>query len=59
MFKIILTLTNSKQPLPPQGGGAKRYEGAWGQTVNVMAISSTHLDNELLEPDNFRFEDRS
>ena len=44
---------------PPSGGGAKRYEGSWCQTVNVMAISSTHLDNKLFEPVNFCFETRS
>ena len=45
-------------------GGSNRGRGgspgdSTRRTVNVMVISSTHSDNELLEPVNFRFEDRS
>ena len=46
-----------------KGGSNRGRGGSPGgrtrRTVNVMVILSTHLDNELLEPVNFCFEDRS
>ena len=41
------------------GGGGGSPGGSTRRTVNVMAISSTHLDNELFEPVNFCFESHS
>ena len=39
------------------GGGSPG--GRTRRTVNVRTIPNTHLDNELFEPVNFRFETRS
>ena len=42
-------------PLLPPGGG----DGGGLELVNVRMILNTHLDNELLEPANFRLYVRS
>ena len=35
------------------------HGGSTRRTVNVRTIPNTHLDNELFEPVNFRFDGRS
>ena len=59
LFSLVVRYKTYRESVPSSGGGAKRYTGSWCQTVNVMSILSTHLDNKFFESVNFCFETRS